>query len=164
MTDDKLNQTYNDRKQDISNLMSLLREELDQGDNILNWTHVGDLGHIKEELINIYGFASNIPAEDIEKQLEQYRKTNTYPGFSDDLEQLADRIGYCRYVSERSIEAVDTSLALHYEQNVKHLTDVLNDVENGKYSDAYQGIEELHVSLFDHIPERLREYLKNYAE
>ncbi|MCE2968036.1 MAG: hypothetical protein ACK55O_01125 [Phycisphaerales bacterium] len=64
-------QTYAARRNDIARLMDVLQMELDRHDaeqkaEPKNWGHAGDLGKIREDLINLVGFISSQEPEEVE--------------------------------------------------------------------------------------------------
>ena len=64
-------ETYAARRSDIARLMDVLQMELDKHDEQAkadpkNWGHVGDLGKVRSDLINLVGFMSNMDPEHIE--------------------------------------------------------------------------------------------------
>lgn len=69
-------QTYAARRTDIARLMDVLQMELDRHDakqkaDPKNWGHAGDLGEIREDLINLVGFISSREPEEVEAFLAE---------------------------------------------------------------------------------------------
>jgi len=63
-------ETYAARRNDIARLLDVLQMELDKHDteqkaDPRNWGHAGDLGKVREDLINIVGFMSNMDPEHV---------------------------------------------------------------------------------------------------
>ena len=63
-------ETYAARRNDIARLLDVLQMELDKHDteqkaDPRNWGHAGDLGKVREDLINIVGFMSNMHPEHV---------------------------------------------------------------------------------------------------
>ena len=63
-------ETYAARRDDIARLMDVLQMELDKHDaeqkaDPRNWGHAGDLGKVREDLINLVGFMSNMDPEHV---------------------------------------------------------------------------------------------------
>lgn len=63
-------ETYAARRNDIARLMDVLQMELDKHDaeqkaDPRNWGHAGDLGKVREDLINLVGFMSNMDPEHV---------------------------------------------------------------------------------------------------
>ncbi len=64
-------ETYAARRNDIARLLDVLQMELDKHDteqkaDPRNWGHAGDLGKVREDLINLAGFMSNMDPEHVE--------------------------------------------------------------------------------------------------
>lgn len=162
MKDGYLNKTYNQTKQDVYNMLDLLKDELKEETNDINWGHVGNLEHVRENLMESYCFVSGKEVEDVNQELADYRQNRTYPGFQNDLESLSGRIAYCQYECDMAAEGGDVSRSLHRECDVKYLTDILNAVNDGNYRSAYENIEGLTPLSADHVPQRLCEFLEQY--
>ncbi len=63
-------ETYAARRNDIARLMDVLQMELDKHDaeqktDPRNRGHAGDLGKVREDLINLVGFMSNMDPEHV---------------------------------------------------------------------------------------------------
>jgi hypothetical protein len=64
-------ETYAARRNDIARLVDVLQMELDKHAegakaDPRNWGHAGDLGKVREDLINLVGFISNMDPEHVE--------------------------------------------------------------------------------------------------
>lgn len=63
-------ETYAARRNDIARLLDVLQMELDNHDaeqkaDPRNWGHAGDLGKVREDLINLVGFMSNMDPQHV---------------------------------------------------------------------------------------------------
>ena len=64
-------QVYAARRSDIARLLDVLQMELDKHDEAqrtdpANWGHAGNLGKVRQDLINLVGFMSNMDPEHVE--------------------------------------------------------------------------------------------------
>ena len=69
---------YDERRQDIARVMDWIELELDKHKtnakaNPADWGYPGDLGHVREKLIEMLAFLSNGEPEDIENLLSECR-------------------------------------------------------------------------------------------
>ena len=69
---------YDQRRQDIARVMDWIELELDKHKtnakaNPTDWGYPGDLGHVREKLIETLAFLSNSEPEDIENLLGECR-------------------------------------------------------------------------------------------
>lgn len=75
-TESTAQETYEQRRSDIARVLDWLDLELDRHktDAIAtpkDWCHAGDLGHIREKLIETLAFISNSEVKDIEDLLAE---------------------------------------------------------------------------------------------
>ena len=69
---------YDERRQDIARVMDWIELELDKHHtaakaSLGDWSNAGDLGHVREKLIETLAFLSNNEPEDIENLLGECR-------------------------------------------------------------------------------------------
>jgi len=69
---------YDERRQDIARVMDWIELELDKHKtnakaNPADWGYPGDLGHVREKLIQTLAFLSNSEPEEIENLLGECR-------------------------------------------------------------------------------------------
>lgn len=162
MEDKYLNEIYRQTRQDVYNMLDLLKENLDSEDTEINWGHVGSLGHIRGNLVDTYCFASDSEPDEIRKTLDEYRKSNTYPGLKKDLDTLLERISFCEMESDLAAEEKDMGLSADRRLTAQYLADVFNAANKKQFSDAYkhaQGLDPLETS---HVPERLYDFLSQF--
>jgi hypothetical protein len=65
---------YQTAKSDVANLLGFFECELGKQPKELHWGHVGSLKHVRENMIEILSFMSNIEKEEIENTLEETRQ------------------------------------------------------------------------------------------
>lgn len=71
-------QTYAERRRDIDWLLETLRAELDEhageaADAPNNWSIAGDLGHVRNELIEIVAFMTELEPAEVARRLDEVR-------------------------------------------------------------------------------------------
>jgi hypothetical protein len=64
---------YQNAKSDIANLLGFFECELGKTPQEIDWTHVGSLKHIRENLIETLSFMSGIEVKEIENTLQETR-------------------------------------------------------------------------------------------
>ncbi|QDU71052.1 hypothetical protein [Mucisphaera calidilacus] len=69
---------YDQRRQDIARVMDWIELELDKHktnakSDPKNWGYAGDLGHVREKLIETLAFLSNSDPQEIEAMLSECR-------------------------------------------------------------------------------------------
>jgi hypothetical protein len=162
MEDKYLNQIYRQTRQDVYNTMDLLKDKLDNEDTDINWGHVGDLGHIRENLIDTYCFASGSEPDEVTRKLNEYRQSNTYPGIKKDLDTLLERISFCEVESELAAEGEDMAISADRRFTAQYLADVFNTANKGQFAEAYEHAQGLTPVAASHIPQRLYDFLSQY--
>ena len=68
---DEIKKAYDHAKNDISNLIGFLQNELEKEPDNLKWEHVGDLNHIKDNLTDSLIFLTGFKREEIENSLQE---------------------------------------------------------------------------------------------
>ena len=61
---------YQNAKSDIANLLGFFECELGKTPQEIHWGHVGDLKHIRQNLIETLSFMSGISVDEIEETLD----------------------------------------------------------------------------------------------
>jgi hypothetical protein len=64
---------YETAKSDIANLLGFFECELGKTPQEIDWTHVGSLRHVRENLIETLSFMSGIEVKEIESTLQETR-------------------------------------------------------------------------------------------
>jgi len=64
---------YQNAKSDITNLLGFFECELGKTPQEIDWTHVGSLKHVRQNLMETLSFMSGIQVQDIEDTLEETR-------------------------------------------------------------------------------------------
>lgn len=64
---------YQNAKNDIANLLGFFECELGKAPKEINWGHVGDLKHIRQNLIETLSFMSGFEVSEIENTLQETR-------------------------------------------------------------------------------------------
>ena len=64
---------YENAKSDIANLLGFFECELGKTPKEIDWTHVGSLRHIRQNLIETLSFMSGIEIAEIENTLQETR-------------------------------------------------------------------------------------------
>jgi hypothetical protein len=64
---------YETAKSDIANLLGFFECELGKTPQEIDWTHVGSLKHVRQNLMETLSFMSGIQVQDIEDTLEETR-------------------------------------------------------------------------------------------
>ena len=64
---------YENAKSDIANLLGFFECELGKTPQEIDWTHVGSLRHIRQNLIETLSFMSGIEIAEIENTLQETR-------------------------------------------------------------------------------------------
>ena len=65
---------YQNAKSDIANLLGFFECELGKAPKEINWGHVGDLKHIRQNLIETLSFMSGFEVSEIENPLQETRQ------------------------------------------------------------------------------------------
>ena len=162
MKDNYLNQIYRQTRQDVYNILDLLKDQLDTEDTEINWGHVGSLGHIRGNLMDTYCFASGDEPDKISKKLDEYRKNNTYPSLKKDLDTLLERISFCEVESDLAAEGEDMAISADRRFTAQYLADVFNAANKGQLGEAYEHVQGLTPVTASHIPQRLYDFLSQY--
>ena len=64
---------YENAKNDIANILGFFECELGKQPQEIDWTHVGSLRHIRQNLIETLSFMSGIEVSEIENTLQEIR-------------------------------------------------------------------------------------------
>ena len=64
---------YENAKRDIANLLGFFECELGKTPQEIDWTHVGSLRHIRQNLMETLSFMSGIEIAEIENTLQETR-------------------------------------------------------------------------------------------
>ncbi|MDD5458137.1 MAG: hypothetical protein PHF37_01925 [Phycisphaerae bacterium] len=71
MADQDVKTAYKEAKFDIAHLLEFFSCELTKEPKDLNWAHVGNLKHVKSELLETLSFLSGFTTGQIERTLEE---------------------------------------------------------------------------------------------
>ena len=92
---------------------------------------------------------------------QKQRNTNikTYRQFQQDVERFTVQIARWQAKCDKGAKACDIDAARQYEQDVKDLTDILNSIEQGDWTLAFDLAQQIDTLVADRIPARLYNFI-----